>query len=711
MAESAGFLIFLVVDQSDIDFVKVLKDHLAHTPVRYIGLLAEPRETQLLDIDGVFDDIYKFTVGDSSQTVAGIASSGSVAEIAKIYASWGKLLCVYCFEDRHPAVRNAVDQCKDLSIPHYLVQHDEYLDDLDIWDGLEQAVPRWGASSPRHIAVQSGLTAARLSTFNDSRNSFSLSGGDSILLGAHTRLGIRTDDKAPVIVAVQDELIAPDEYQKLSMTLNVDIRCWRPDATLVAKKGSVLITRIPRVALRALEAGWRSVLIKESLPHELSAGLITCSSFNDVIVDQLPELLSGKHDTGILPTTLSAEKSNADLVTIISDDLRSRIRRAVARIPQVKKHWWPTQVPELRVFHLQTMFGFNLFPFKTFVDQQKQFRRPDITRLVIITHDWSNKTGLARPVKYYGLAIAYLGIDVTTLTFGDRTPIEALYDELRPGDFVMFNSFGIFQRSDAAFDLYESLAANQRGIYLHETAYTFQRFAELSPGRYQHFIEILSDADAFCVSGKQAAFLSDTFGVKHTHIVYNTTSLSATEAPPQPDNPVIVMVGTQQARKGIELFSKVADLAKSRGKPWLFRWIGHETDEVSTLYRSDNVDWAGRLDGAKLSTALREMHTFFLSSSDDPFPLSALEAITLGKRVVCSGDTGIEEVVRGLPGCRIYDEYTPEAAFEALEAVVLEEPSQEEYKRLEEEVFGLVAFCNKTTDAINTIVDRVENRS
>lgn len=132
----------------------------------------------------------------------------------------------------------------------------------------------------------------------------------------------------------------------------------------------------------------------------------------------------------------------------------------------------------------------------------------------------------------------------------------------------------------------------------------------------------------------------------------------------------IAMLGTVQARKGPALFGAVAERAAALALPWDFSWIGHDVQEPGLPPPSPAVRWAGRLEGAALAAELAAMDVLLLSSADDPMPLSVIEALALGKRVVAYAGTGAAEAVAGLPGCGVFADYTPEAALAALQAAL-----------------------------------------
>jgi glycosyltransferase involved in cell wall biosynthesis len=123
------------------------------------------------------------------------------------------------------------------------------------------------------------------------------------------------------------------------------------------------------------------------------------------------------------------------------------------------------------------------------------------------------------------------------------------------------------------------------------------------------------------------------------------------------------MVGSINERKGVELFSKVADLAAESHPNWQFHWIGSKAT-MGELYQSPKVTWHGWQWNPR--DIVQQCDLFFLSSIDDPCPLAALEALHMGKRCVAYKKTGTAELIENLQGCSVYHEYEPRAALKAL---------------------------------------------
>ncbi|MFG2885995.1 glycosyltransferase family 4 protein [Streptomyces sp. NPDC048297] len=171
--------------------------------------------------------------------------------------------------------------------------------------------------------------------------------------------------------------------------------------------------------------------------------------------------------------------------------------------------------------------------------------------------------------------------------------------------------------------------------------------------RHAEMLKVLPKIKVLCVSTARADMFRQ-LGVSDPVVVYNTVPLDTHRARARQtpgERPRIVMVGSMQDRKGLDLFSRVAELAYARGLPWRFAWIGHKTWRIgaSTLL-SDRVEWMGALSRDRVREELAASDVFFPSSVDDPMPLSVVEAVQQRLRTVTYHRVGSREVSRACPG-------------------------------------------------------------
>jgi glycosyltransferase involved in cell wall biosynthesis len=234
-------------------------------------------------------------------------------------------------------------------------------------------------------------------------------------------------------------------------------------------------------------------------------------------------------------------------------------------------------------------------------------------------------------------------------------------------------------------------------IYLHETRFILDGFQAGSPIRYRIVRNILRRYPVLCVSRKAEVYYRERFGSGRTHVVHECPG-AGDSLKLDPSKIHIAMVGSINKRKGAELFSAVADLASDRHPEWRLHWIGGLAT-MDPIYRSAKVTWHGW--NWTPMNVVDQCQAFFLSSIDDPCPLSAIEAMQAGKRCVAYKDTGIAELIEGVPGCFVFDEYSPEAALAAIERALAAGPADTEaIAARAKERTSLFAFTQSIDDAL-----------
>ena len=102
----------------------------------------------------------------------------------------------------------------------------------------------------------------------------------------------------------------------------------------------------------------------------------------------------------------------------------------------------------------------------------------------------------------------------------------------------------------------------------------------------------------------------------------------------------IIMTGTIIKRKGFDFFCRCAEsIGDSK---ILFKWAGIHHDK--NLKISERIKFLGNLRASDLHFQLKQAEIFFLSSYDDPFPHSAIEAYTCGCKLLIPRVTGLVEI-------------------------------------------------------------------
>ena len=241
-------------------------------------------------------------------------------------------------------------------------------------------------------------------------------------------------------------------------------------------------------------------------------------------------------------------------------------------------------------------------------------------------------------------------------------------------------------------------------FYLHETEWVWNDSERKMPERYQRVRETLRQNGVLTCSDKQRMWLRELVAPIRDATIYNCVEIGAGDAsivPSQPGLPhKILMVGSMQPRKGVDLFSATADLAKQESRPYDFVWVGDTGLDSPHFRRSENATWLGRADGEQIRVLMANSSAFFLSSIDDPLPLVVSEALSTGLGCAVYANTGSEEIVRGIEGCAVFDQHVAASALAAIDAVVEGKLDPVEARSAAERFTGVEAFARRLEQAV-----------
>ena len=270
-------------------------------------------------------------------------------------------------------------------------------------------------------------------------------------------------------------------------------------------------------------------------------------------------------------------------------------------------------------------------------------------RILVLSTSFGDHIGVGKPIKVFYEYASSLNLDFE-FHLVSNGPLDSLIRKVTESSIVIVNGFDVVKTLTQADMTTLAAAANVRGVpivfYCHETQYVYRRILDDFGGRVQAFVQkILPSCNVLAVSDQQAEWLS-TLGARSIRTVYNSVgSAFVPQTRTRTEEQIILMVGTQQRRKGVELFSRVADLARQDGLDWRFVWLGSYTPDAKGLYRSGNVDWHGHASAEEVQAWLGRASVFFLSSIDDPMPLSVGEALATGVPCVAYKETGFASFI------------------------------------------------------------------
>jgi glycosyltransferase involved in cell wall biosynthesis len=227
-------------------------------------------------------------------------------------------------------------------------------------------------------------------------------------------------------------------------------------------------------------------------------------------------------------------------------------------------------------------------------------------------------------------------------------------------------------------------------IYLHESEYALNDFKTYSPLKYKLAKYIFKTHKIACISTIQQNYIKETFSSSKTYLVYNTLPFVKHFAFNNNDIKIL-MAGYIMPRKGVELFSKLADYARERGESWSFYWLG--SGNYPDLYYSKNVNWLGYQ--ANPHYYYEKIDVFFLASVDEPFGLVCAEALMHKKRCVVYKNAGYAELIKDISGCSTYKEYTVPAAYEAIKSALSQKLDVDKVEKMLLSSISVESFMQK----------------
>jgi len=241
-------------------------------------------------------------------------------------------------------------------------------------------------------------------------------------------------------------------------------------------------------------------------------------------------------------------------------------------------------------------------------------------------------------------------------------------------------------------------------IYVHEGASQISKIENKWHFLKKKYIRYkIKKIKVFCVSYNQRRqLLSQSILSKKSEVIYNCAGIKpSTLIDVKSKRVKVLMAGTLQDRKGSKLFSEVADFFASNDSSFDFYWAGRRGRELIDL--SNNITFLGYIED--MSDLLKNIDIFLLSSRDEPFGLSALEALQEGKKMVCHKDSGVAEAFNTVSGVEIFEAYSSASAIDAL---INANESMLDQKKIEEiiaELFSVESFIDNIKNKIGYIDD------
>ena len=206
-----------------------------------------------------------------------------------------------------------------------------------------------------------------------------------------------------------------------------------------------------------------------------------------------------------------------------------------------------------------------------------------------------------------------------------------------------------------------------------------------SPARLSVRRAMVKAADA-CITNSHAGknYLIEVLNAKENHVFVQPYEVPAANSMSgrniteqvfsQSKKPIFLFVGSVNPRKGLNLLLEAcAILTKQGGENYTLLVVGdgsqrQELEEFSQKNNLKNcVQWVGRVDYGELGEYFGTADVFVLPTLEDTWGMVVLEAMVLGKPVLCSKWAGASELIIERENGYSFDPYQPEKLAELMQ--------------------------------------------
>lgn len=342
------------------------------------------------------------------------------------------------------------------------------------------------------------------------------------------------------------------------------------------------------------------------------------------------------------------------------------------------------------------------------VEVLANIKRLQSEQILVLGGSFGDHIGVGKPIKIFIDYLRGRSVDIQyqLVTNGDKLN---LLSRVSQTSIVIINSFDVVramtERDMAALLDIVKIKGGSVVFYCHETKHAFERLLRMHGGKVQAFVNnVLPFCHCLAVSDQQADWLG-SLGARSVRTVYNSSGSEFSYMSPRQlsTSPIILMVGTQQKRKGVDLFSRVADIAVREGKEWKFVWLGAYTRAAEECYKSSNVDWKGHVSSVEVRDWLSKASVFFLSSIDDPMPLSVGEALMNNVPSLVYGDTGFASFIEAYGAGEVFRDYDADTAYSKLLSMINNGSIYSVDRGRVEQIIGVEQFGKRMLIALGEI--------
>ena len=324
------------------------------------------------------------------------------------------------------------------------------------------------------------------------------------------------------------------------------------------------------------------------------------------------------------------------------------------------------------------------------------------------------KTGATRSIKLAAPLLQQHGVHVDLVSV--RSIAHTLLDLARVrqlrSDFIIFNGLASLS-SESRFGLGLWQVARALRIptflYWHETTWVMEGLRRDDAAGYNRMDRVASHPSVIHLTASDTCSQSvrKFYPNAKTYVVYECSSIpSPFDHPVRPgDPPTVVAVAGVQERKGTDLFVETAIKVCQRHPTVEFVWLGDGEpygtwlSDIEAAGMQHRILFPGYVESPFL--LLRRASVFFLPSRDDPFPLSNLEAMCLGRTIVTFDVGGAPEALA--QHGRIVQPFDTDAAAETILQCLSLPPEERIVPELQQrylELFTPEKFASRLADCI-----------
>lgn len=274
-------------------------------------------------------------------------------------------------------------------------------------------------------------------------------------------------------------------------------------------------------------------------------------------------------------------------------------------------------------------------------------------------------------LREHGIVISHISNLSTTMLWVSIAKY-LKHNSFRRIDFIVFNALGSFILTPYSYWLITiaSWFKVPVFVYWHELKMTFDYFDSRYPKAKASMDKVVRGGKIIHLAASSVVqeYIQSRYpNVKPINISNCAEVPDYFAAPilPSVDPPFIVMVGTIEFRKGIDLFIRTAIKVCQVHPTVEFVWLGESRinvemkSEISASGFEDRIFFPGFIEVPSL--IMRRAAVIFISSREEAFSMVTAEAMCMARTIVCFESGGPLEVLGGT-GIVIKDFNTDEAA-------------------------------------------------